>query len=200
MIAGLLLAAGEGTRFGGDKLLAQLGGESVLRRSASALAAEVDRLIVVVPPSAESRIAEVRVLGDGSRARVVEHPEFRAGMGSSLRAGVAALGSDVDAVVVALADQPLVRRDVIRALIERWRADAASAVAPQYRNGQGNPVLFSRAVFPVLTRLAGDVGARAVLRSLGSAVSLVPVDDDIPADVDTPDALRALQDRLRRDS
>jgi CTP:molybdopterin cytidylyltransferase MocA len=200
VIAGLLLAAGEGTRFGGDKLLAPLGGESVLRRSASALGAEVDRLIVVVPPSAAARIAELRALEGGSRARVVENPEFRAGMGSSLRAGVAALESDVEAVIVSLADQPLVRRDVIRALIERWRAEAASAVAPQYRNGQGNPVLFSRAVFPALARLAGDVGARAVLRSLGSAVSLLVVDDDIPADVDTPDALRALEDRVRRDS
>lgn len=196
MIAGLLLAAGESTRFGADKLLAPLLGQSVLRRSAAALAAEVDSLVVVVAPSAAARVAEVRPLG----ARVVEHPGFRTGMSGSLRAGVAALGADVEAVVVALADQPLVRRDVIRALIERWRTGGASAVAPTYRDGQGNPVLFARAAFPALARLDGDTGARAVLQSLGSAVSLVPVDDLIPLDVDTPDALQALEERLRRDS
>jgi CTP:molybdopterin cytidylyltransferase MocA len=61
-------------------------------------------------------------------------------------------------------------------------------------------VLFGRTAFPALSRLHGDVGARAALRSLGVAVSLVPIDDDIPADVDTRDALRALEERLRRDS
>jgi molybdenum cofactor cytidylyltransferase len=198
VIGGLLLAAGESTRFGADKLLALLDGQSVLRRSASALAAEVDRLVVVVPAGAEARMAEVRALG--TDARVVEHAGFRAGMAGSLRAGIDALEGDVDAVVVALADQPLVRRDVIRALIERWRTTAASAVAPRYRDGQGNPVLFARTAFPALSRLRGDVGARAALQTLGSAVSLVPIDDDIPADVDTPDALRTLEERLRRDS
>lgn len=196
MIAGLLLAAGEGTRFGADKLLAPLLGQSVLRRSAATLAAEVDVLVVVVPSPAAARVAEVRPFG----ARVVEHPGSRAGMASSLQAGLAALGADVDAAVVALADQPLVRRDVIRALVARWRTGGASAVAPRYRNGQGNPVLFSRAVFPALARLEGDAGARALLQSLGRAVALLPVDDDIPADVDTPDALQALEEQLRRDS
>lgn len=196
MIAGLLLAAGESARFGADKLLAPLAGTSVLRRSASTLAAEVDRLVVVVPPSHAARIAEVGALG----AQIVEHPGFSAGMASSLRAGIDALDDLIDAVVVALGDQPLVRRDVIRALIDRWRAGGTSAVAPRYRDGQGNPVLFSRTVFPALARLEGDAGARAVLKSLGSGTSLVPVDDDIPADVDTPGALRALEAKLRRDS
>lgn len=196
MIAGLLLAAGEGTRFGADKLLALLLGQSVLRHSAATLAAEVDVLVVVVPSPGAARMTEVRSFG----ARIVEHPGSRAGMASSLQAGLAALGADVDAVVVALGDQPVVRRDVIRALIARWRISGASAVAPQYRNGQGNPVLFSRVVFPALACLEGDGGARALLQSLGSAVSFLPVDDDIPADVDTPEALQALEARLRRDS
>jgi molybdenum cofactor cytidylyltransferase len=63
---------------------------------------------------------------------------------------------------------------------------------PRYRDGRGNPVLFGRATFDALTTLTGDSGAARVLDSLGDAVAEVPVDDTIPVDVDTPDALRAL--------
>jgi molybdenum cofactor cytidylyltransferase len=188
VIAGLLLAAGRSSRFGGDKLLAPLRGHPVLFWSAAAIATEVDALYVVVPPDSPERVDAV----SGAAAVIVEHARRDDGMASSIRAGIAALPMEADAVVIALADQPLVSSSVVRALCERWRAARTGAVAPRYRDGRGHPVLFDRASFPALAALEGDNGARAVLDALGEQLALVPVNAAMPVDVDTPDALRAV--------
>jgi molybdenum cofactor cytidylyltransferase len=188
MIAGLLLAAGRSTRFGSDKLLAPLRGHPVLFWSAAAIATEVDALYVVLPPDSTARRAAVA----GAASEIVEHAGRDAGMASSIRAGVAALPEAVEAVVVALADQPLVSSAVVRMLCDRWRRKRADAVVPRYRDGRGHPVLFDRAMFGELSRLDGDTGARELLRTLGDRVAVVPVSGHTPVDVDTPEALHAL--------
>lgn len=194
MIAGLVLAAGRGTRFGGDKLLAPLHGHPVLFWSAAAVAAEVDALYVVVPPGHGARVA---ALG-GMPAVVVEHAGRDAGMASSIGAGVAALPEAVEAVVIALGDQPSVTPAVVRLLCDRWRAGGVAAVVPQYQEGRGPPVLFGRASFGALRALTGDAGARSVLDALGDAVGTVPLADVGLVDVDTPAALRRLAGAWRR--
>jgi CTP:molybdopterin cytidylyltransferase MocA len=200
VIAGLLLAAGRSARFGGDKLLAPLHGRPVLSWSAAAIAGEVDVLYVVVPAGDAARIAAL----DAVPHVVVENAGRDAGMASSIVAGIAALPDEATAVVIALADQPLVTPAVVRRLRERWREGGVSAVATRYRDGRGHPVLFGRALFGALSALEGDAGARALLDSLGDAVALVTVDDLAPVDVDTPDVLLALaaawRNPHRRDS
>jgi molybdenum cofactor cytidylyltransferase len=188
MIAGLLLAAGRSTRFGGDKLLAPLHGKPVLFWSAGAIATEVDALYVVVPSDAPARRAAI----GGIRSVIVEHADRDTGMASSIAAGVAALGPEVEAVVIALADQPLVAPDVIRQLCARWREGGVAAVAPRYEDGRGNPVLFGRSCFEALGALTGDTGARSLLHALGGTVAVIPIATAAPLDVDTPDALRRL--------
>ena len=194
MIAALLLAAGRSSRFGGDKLLAPLRGHPVLFWSAAAIATEVDALYLVVPTGATARVAAL----EGIPAVVVEHAGRDAGMASSIRAGIAALPPEVEAVVIALADQPLIARDVVRRLCARWREGGAMAVAPYYRDGRGHPVLFGRPSFAALSALTGDHGARPVLDSLADAVATIPVDESAPVDVDTPEALRSLAAIWRR--
>ncbi len=188
MIAGLLLAAGRSARFGGDKLLAPLHGRALLTWSAAAIAPAVDVLYVVVPPADPARIAAL----DGIPCVVVAHAGRDAGMASSIRAGIAALPVEIEAVVIALGDQPFVAPEVVRRLGERWRAGRVSAVVPAYRDGHGHPVLFDRALFPRLSLLEGDGGARPLLDALGADLALLPVDDRRPVDVDTPEALRAI--------
>jgi molybdenum cofactor cytidylyltransferase len=190
VIAGLLLAAGRSSRFGGDKLVAPLRGHPVLFWSAAAVATAVDALYVVVPVDSPARVQALAEI----RATLVEHAGRDDGMASSIRAGVAVLPADVEAVVIALADQPLVSPLVVRALCARWRTAPTSAVAPRYRDGQGHPVLFDRSQFDALGELRGDRGARALLERLGADCALVPVDADMPVDVDTPAALGALDD------
>jgi molybdenum cofactor cytidylyltransferase len=188
VIAALLLAAGRSTRFGGDKLLAPLHGRPVLFWSAAAIAPEVDALYVVVPADAPARVTAM----GGIRCVVVEHPGRDAGMASSIAAGIAALAPEVDAVVIALADQPLAAPEVVRQLCARWREGGVAAVVPCYQDGRGNPVLFGRSSFEALGALAGDIGARIHLQALGDTVAVVPVDGTAPLDVDTPDALGRL--------
>lgn len=190
MIAGLLLAAGRSRRFGADKLVAKLKAKAVVRWSAEALASAVDAMYVVIPPGADA----VTVALSRLDVTFVVNLGRDEGMASSIRAAIAALPPDIEAVVIALADQPRVDRSVAALLIQEWRSSGAPAVAPEYRDGRGHPVLFARECFEALLALRGDVGARGVLDTLGARVHLVPIETTGPADVDTPDALAALQD------
>jgi molybdenum cofactor cytidylyltransferase len=191
VIAGLLLAAGRSRRFGGDKLLAPLRGRRVIRWSAESVAGAVDVLYVVTAPEAHEL---VRALG-GLNVVVVEHSGRDQGLGTSIGAGIAAMSDAVEAVVVALADQPLVEREVARRLCEAWRASGgtARAVAPVYRDGRGHPVLFARSCFSELSGLGGDSGARALLDAMLDDLVLVPVESDAPRDVDTREMLEELE-------
>lgn len=194
MIAGLLLAAGRSSRFGADKLCAKLDGKSVIRWSAASLLSAVDVVYVVVAPGVDAPVQALSRM-DVNFVINLGHAE---GMASSIRAGIGALPEDVEAVMIALADQPRVSPDVMRALIARWREGDAAAVAPRYEDGRGNPALFARACFEALMTLRGDVGARGVLEALGDRAVEVRVPGLIPVDVDTPEALDALQRSDRR--
>ena len=194
MIAGLLLAGGASRRFGSNKLVAPLGDRPVVRWSAEALAAAVDVVYVVVPARADA----VRAALDGIAVRWVENRHSHKGLASSIRTGVSALPAEVDAVVITLADQPLVGAGSIRQVVERWRVASAGtrAVVTEYRDGRGHPALFGASVFPALCALEGDRGARELLAALGDAVAVVGVDHERPADVDTAEALARLNDTL----
>jgi molybdenum cofactor cytidylyltransferase len=187
MIAGLLLAAGRGRRFGmvGDKLLAPLAGRPVIAWSAAALTRGTDVLHVVVPVDAVA-IADALA---GIPHRLVRHAGRDEGMGSSLRAGIGSLGPDIGAVVVALADQPALDARVVERLLAAWHASGARAVAPRYRDGRGHPVLFARALFDSLSLLGGDTGARHLLDALGEDLECIDVEAGAPLDVDTVEAL-----------
>jgi molybdenum cofactor cytidylyltransferase len=188
VIAGLLLASGAARRFGSNKLIAPLGGRPVVRWSADALAGAVDELFVVVPDDS----AEIRVALAGLPVRWVVNHEAHTGMSSAFRAGVAAQPADAEALVVALGDQPMLDGDVAARVVARWREGGASAVAPRYEDGRGHPVLFGASLFAALRALDGDRGARALLDGLGASLALVDVAGPQPADVDTREALDAL--------
>jgi len=215
VIAGILLASGASTRFGGDKLLAPLDGRPVVRWSADALIDRVDTLVVVVreDPHPSALRPEVRSAGarshqgltvrralEGLPIRWAINHDAERGMSTAIRAGIAALPASVEAAIVALGDQPLVDGNIVERLIARWRECGAQAVQPCYDDGRGHPVLFDRSLFPALSALEGDVGARAVLDSVGNALDLLTVAGSRPIDVDTPEALRDVAAELERRS
>jgi nicotine blue oxidoreductase len=192
-VAGLLLAAGGGRRFGGPKALVVHDGELLVERGSRLLrVAGCQPVVVVLGAAAE----EVRSRADLGDAEVVVNDGWEEGIGSSLRAGLGHLEGrpEVGAVVVHLCDQPQVAPDAVRRLMDRWRGGAHAAVA-SYEGEPRNPVLLDRALFAEVSALAlGDVGARAYLRRHPEVTELVPCDDVASAvDVDRPSDLEGLR-------
>ena len=180
--AGLLLAAGEGRRLGTPKALVEIGGTRLADRGVRMLHEAGCTPVIVVTGA-----ARVDVAG----AVVVHNPDWRTGMGSSLRAGLSALAPDCPAVVIALVDQPKVTAAAVRRLREAHESGARVAVAA-YDGRPRNPVLIAREYFAEAAAYAtGDVGAREFLRVRSDIVVLVPCDDVAdPGDIDTPEDLQ----------
>lgn len=191
MIAGLVLAAGAGSRFGGAKVIAPLRGTAIVRHVvARLLDAGLTPVVVVVAGADRDAIVDAL---EGAEVEVVVNPNPESGLSSSLRLGVDALPDYVGAFVVALGDQPLIEPAVVRALIDTWNQSNVAAVVPEYRDGRGNPVLFDATLRRRMSGLTGDVGARHLLEQLGDRVGRVHVDADAPRDVDTRADLELLE-------
>jgi molybdenum cofactor cytidylyltransferase len=190
VIPALLLAAGSSRRFGSPKLLQQLNGRAIVRWSAEALREPaVDAIVVVTAPALDEAIRDA--LG-GIDARYVVNERASAGMGASLACGVAALGTDAEAAIVCLADEPFLNPVSLRRVVERYRRGGAAIVAPTYAGVRGHPVLFDRSVFPELLALNGDHGARAVTDRDPARLALIELGERKPIDVDTPEDLARL--------
>lgn len=177
-IAGVLLAAGQGTRLGGPKALVELGGERLVDRAVAMLRDGGTSPIVVVTGA-----VDVPLLG----VITVHNPDWRSGMGSSLAVGLGALPGSCDAAVIALVDQPLVGASAVQRLVAAFLEGAQIAVAT-YHGEPRNPVLLAREHWAgVLTMATGDIGARPYLRLHRDLVTAVECGDTGRADdVDTP--------------
>jgi molybdenum cofactor cytidylyltransferase len=192
VIAGVVLAAGLSRRMGRPKLLLELEGRPVIRHSVETLAgAGIEDVVVVVSPEA----AAIQSALAGLPVRFAVNPAPAAGQAGSVVAGVKALAPGTEAALIALGDQPGVPRAVLVGLCECHRATGLPIVAPRYREGRGNPVLFDAAVFPELLQLTGDEGARGIIDADPTRVALVPFDLSMPRDLDTPDDYESLRAR-----
>lgn len=194
MIAAVVLAAGLSRRMGQAKLLMPVGGRAIVRYVVeSVLAGGVDSVWVVTGPDVEPIEAALA----GLEVQIAVNPAPEEGQASSLRAGIAALPASVDAVLIALGDQPSLAPSIIPALLAARRTTPKLIVAPRYRDGQGNPVLFKREIFPELLRLTGDQGARPIIQKEPARVEWVELDLPMPPDVDTPDDYEKIRANLR---
>jgi len=104
------------------------------------------------------------------------------------------MSDDVEALVVAVGDQPGLDPGVMRSVITRWRETGLPIVSASYRGARGHPVLFARPVFAELLALQGDAGARLLIERSAERVSYVEVDAEMPPDVDTTEQLAALDE------
>jgi molybdenum cofactor cytidylyltransferase len=187
VIAGLILAAGAGTRFGPEpKLLAKLDGRPLLEHAVRAQCdvRELERVVVVLGSHAEELLASVELV----RAEPVICENWRDGQAASLRCGVAALAG-ADKVLVTLGDEPL----ITPLLIGRFLEEPAGTRAV-YDGRPGHPVVFGPEQFRALQRLTGDIGARELLRG-GPTIECAELCSG--RDVDTPDDLEAIRDEAR---
>ncbi len=183
-VAGLLLAAGEGRRFGMPKALAEVGGRLLVERAFGTLRdGGCDPVVVVLGASA----SEVRARATLPGAVVVDNPEWATGMGSSLRVGLSAsAGLDVDAVAVLLVDTPGITPAAVRRVASH-SSPGALAIAT-YGDEPGHPVLLGRDHWDGVAELAqGDAGARRYLNKHPDLVTRIPCEDVADGtDMDTP--------------
>jgi molybdenum cofactor cytidylyltransferase len=189
VIGAIVLAAGSGSRFGGTKQLAPHDGRPLVRHAVDAAReAGIERIVVVVGHDAD---AVAGAAGEG--VRIARNRRFADGQSTSLVTGIDALGDDVDAALVLLADQPGVTAAMLRQLVAAAASSPEPVVRLRFVDAPG-PVVLRRSVWDDLRRLEGDVGARAFIDRHPESVRDVFVATPAPPDVDTPDDL----DRLAR--
>jgi CTP:molybdopterin cytidylyltransferase MocA len=187
VISGVVLAAGEGRRFGGTKQLALLDGRPLLLFAVEALRdAGIGEVVVVTGHDAEA--VEAALPGG---VRTIRNDRYRDGQAGSLALALHGVADDSEAAVILLADQPGVTADDVRALVAGFAASRARIVRLRYTDGPG-PALLSREVFAEAGHLHGDTGARLLIASHPDWVVEVDVARPSPRDVDVPDDLDQL--------
>jgi len=190
-VAGLVLAAGGGSRYGSPKALVRLRGRLLVERAADLLAAGgCDPVVVVLGAAADQVLAAARLPRTG--VRTVVNRDWPTGMGSSLRVGLAAVPAEAEAVVVTLVDTPGLGPESVRRLVTAGGPDGAAQAT--YGGRRGHPVLLGRTVITEVAAAAtGDRGAGPWLAAHPERVRLVPCDGTgDPRDVDVPDDLAAV--------
>ena len=181
----IVLAAGASTRFGGIKQLVRIDGRPLLHTTVSR-AVEVAGAATIVVLGAHA--SELAPLLTHTPATVVINRDWREGIGSSIRAGVARLPAACTGVLLALADQVAVTAQDLQRLVSAWRRQPEYVAASLYAGAVGVPAIFPRSRFRELAELRGDLGARMLLHRNPDRVVRVPM-ESAALDIDTPEDL-----------
>ncbi len=183
----IILAAGRSKRFGRarvNKLLVPLRGRALIRHVLCAVLRSAARPIVVVTGYQHARIVRALSPLRATRWRVRFNRHHRRGMSTSLQLGLAALPGDIDGVLVCLGDMPMVRAQVIDALIGAFEP-GDDAVIARAGGRRGNPVLLGRSLLPAIASLSGDAGARRLLQDPRRRLRFVDTGEEVLSDIDT---------------
>ena len=200
LVTGLLLAAGRSSRMGGvNKLLLPVNRRPMVAASlAQLLASRLDRIVVVtghddlaIRAALQPQLAEAAP----GRVRLVHNDAFEDGLSRSLASGLGVVGARTAAVMVCLADMPLVDAAVIDALLDAFADGTGQPIClPLHRGRRGNPVLWPRDCFARMRALRGDRGAKSLLAGEARRIIEVPVPHaGVLLDADTPEALAAMR-------
>jgi CTP:molybdopterin cytidylyltransferase MocA len=185
----IVLAAGASTRFGGIKQLVRIDGRPLLHATVSR-AVEVAGATTIVVLGANA--AELAPLLTHTPATIVVNRDWREGIGSSIRAGVARLPAACTGALLMLADQAAVTAQDLQRLVGTWRRQPEYVAAALYAGATGVPAVFPRTRFRELAELRGDIGARMLLQRNPDRVIRVPM-ESAALDIDTPEDLLALE-------
>lgn len=186
----VILAAGSSERMGSaDKLTLPFKQSTVLQSTLDqVISSGISEIIIVTAPGSrwKSTLADCNL-------RIVENPLNKTGQASSLKAGLEEVNPKSQGVIFALGDQPLIGSDIFKMLIDRYKSSLKPVTYPVYQNRRGNPVIFDRTLWPLLMKLEGDEGGRAIIKNLGSEdIDLVQTDNKyVITDIDTPEDYKA---------
>jgi molybdenum cofactor cytidylyltransferase len=178
--AGIILAAGESKRFGESKQLLRLAGrflvEWVLQ---AALESNLDRAVLVLGCEQDRIRRSLLKWTAHPKCTVLENPDYRNGLSTSLKVGVASIEYDCPSVMFLLGDQPMVTAALIDLLLRQFARSEKSICVPAHRGIRGNPVLFASSHYPAILRLSGDTGARDLITAHPEQVLSVEIPDPL---------------------
>jgi len=192
-ITAIVPAAGLSSRMGQNKLLMPFAGKSLIERAVDTLMTSgVDEIVVVL--GHEANLVRSRL--EGKSVHFVDNPDYRAGLSTSVRAGMEAAPKGADAMMIYLADQPLLEADEVRRLVlafaEAKRA-GKSIVVPFFCNKRGNPVILDASYREMVLDVVGDAGCRRIIKRHPEQVFAVQMETDhVVRDVDTPEDFESL--------
>jgi molybdenum cofactor cytidylyltransferase len=190
-VAAIVLAAGRSTRMGMNKMLADIGGKSLIGRTVDAVLASRARPVVLVTGHEPEKLAESVA---GRDIVVVRNPRYDEGLSTSLIAGIAALPKRARAALICLGDMPLVAATTLDMMVDSFESEPGlGAVVPACGGEWGNPVLISRKLFALVATLHGDTGARKLLQARADVKVIEVGDPAILVDADTPASLREMR-------
>jgi molybdenum cofactor cytidylyltransferase len=186
MLTAIVPAAGLSTRMGRNKLLLSFKGKPLIAHAVDTLlASQIQNVVVVVGHEAE----KLKQSLEGKRITLVDNPVYREGMSTSLRAGLEAVPSQAEAIMIYLADQPLLEPHEINQLIQALaeaRTHNQSIVVPFFHGQRGNPVILDSSHKNAILEVVGDAGCRRVIKSNPEKVLMVEMETDhVVRDIDT---------------
>ncbi len=192
--AGIVLAAGMSQRFEGTKQLARFKGKYLLERVLNAaLNSRLDRLVLVLGHDADLVLKALNLPSADARLQIVVNPRFREGLSRSLCTGLEAVEASHPSVMFLLGDQPMVSTAFVNLLLERFWQSTKDICVPVCQTRRGNPVLFSRNWYDRLFSLAGDIGARDLIKKHPDQVLAVEIENPLCfIDIDTRADLQRL--------
>jgi len=187
--AGIILAAGEGSRFGQPKQLLDYKGQPYARRVAlTALASGLSPVVLVTGAYA----IDVQAVVEDLPVIIAHNTQWTTGQSSSIRVGLHQLPTETGAAIFLLADQPQVNPPILRALVDHHARNLPPILVPLIRDRRANPALFDRVTFPELNTITGDVGGRAIFPKY--PLTYLPwLDESLLIDIDTPEDLAKLE-------
>ena len=194
-VAGVLLAAGTSTRFGKDtKQLALINGRPMIEWAVKAgTGSLLDRLVVVIGHDRDNVLRALDAMQKHPKLHIVDNPDYKSGMSSSMKAGLKAVKTHCPAVMFLLADQPLIAPPLINLLIRQWGSSDKNICAPFSDGRTANPVIFGRKYYEDLLKVGGDKGGRDILRLHKEDLLKVPVPGQpCTYDIDTQQDYKAL--------
>lgn len=186
----LVMAAGNGSRFGGNKLAAGLEGRSLIRRTLEAVPAAWFTRVVVV-----TQFPEIEALAREFGFLPLRNDRPEAGISRTIRLGVTAL-EDCPGILCMVSDQPLLDQAAVEKIVRLWLDHPERIAGACHRGRRGNPNLFPKALFPALKALRGDRGGRTVIQDHEALFLPVELGEALLQDVDTPAALEKLAEQL----
>ena len=178
----LILAAGNSSRLGSPKQLIEFEGQTLIERITETALSISEEILIVLGGNSELILPKLERFNNV--ISTIYNPDWKEGMGTSIRIGVEKLAENSDLIIILLADQPFISKVLLQNMLQSYAKTQNPIVSCIYSNSLGVPILFDKSVFFELLKLNGDKGAKSFLHLYKNRISTIDFPEAI-VDIDT---------------